>query len=456
MYANQVVAAAAIGLDGTATYTAWHPFQVAWIVGCLPGMADPGRAPRRQHRLVRHRRREVRGLPGPDGRDPVLRPAHRRAPPAPRCGPGSRCGCSRSSRPNGSPAWSSTPSCCGDSSTPGDLPPVTRSASGTSSAAETPRTSCSTRARLYSPGWTRTHAETAEACRVLDVCPLCGHAPEVSLRRRQLDDAAHLPHRRLPDGRHPAGVGRRRRHLPQRARGPGRHRRQARPARPADATSRSCSAGPCPAAPSTATPARPSGAPSSAASTTAPADRRTGSAHVRLEIADELHLLEECLGALDGMYETLLQAICAPGWATSRCRSSARPRPSRATRTRSTTCTSGPPAGSRSTGRTSARRSGRRPSDVDPLRRFLGVQPRRITMVTATREVALPTPRGWPTCCDDPDRGPHRSGPGPGRPRRTWTRLAGPPPDLYEVLVAYCLRNEDLSHSPVTTTYRTC
>ena len=36
---------------------------------------------------------------------------------------------------------------------------------------------------------------------------------------------------------------------------------------------------------------------------------RRGFGHVRLEIADELHLLDESLGALDGMYETLLQAI---------------------------------------------------------------------------------------------------------------------------------------------------
>src|SRR5207244_3032650 len=34
--ANKVVKAAAAG-----DYSAWRPFQVAWIVGCLPGMVDP-------------------------------------------------------------------------------------------------------------------------------------------------------------------------------------------------------------------------------------------------------------------------------------------------------------------------------------------------------------------------------------------------------------------------------
>ena len=47
----------------------WRPFQIGFILQCLPGLADPG--PRRQADrrppLVPHRRRQDRGVPRPDG-----------------------------------------------------------------------------------------------------------------------------------------------------------------------------------------------------------------------------------------------------------------------------------------------------------------------------------------------------------------------------------------------------
>ena len=169
-----------------------------------------------------------------------------------------------------------------------------------------------------------------------------------------------------------------------------------------------------------------------------------GFGHVRLEIADELHLLDESLGALDGMYETLLQAICgALGHqplqivgATATIegfqnqvehlyrRRDARRFP-----------VNGPAVGETFWSTT---------AHEEPLRRFLGVRPRGITMVTATREVAVAHALWLSDLRDNPARVVAAADLDPSDDTViAVARQAGD--DLYEVLVAYCLRNEDLA-----------
>jgi hypothetical protein len=168
-----------------------------------------------------------------------------------------------------------------------------------------------------------------------------------------------------------------------------------------------------------------------------------GFGHIRLEVADELHLLDESLGALDGMYETLLQAISED--------------------------LNNPPM--QIVGATATiegyqnqvqhlyRREGRRfpvnGPDVgetfwsvtvpgDPLRHYLGIRPRAITMVTATREVALTHALWVHDLLHDPALVLSEAGLDPADPvMLEEARAAGR--EFYEVLVAYCLRNEDLN-----------
>jgi hypothetical protein len=168
-----------------------------------------------------------------------------------------------------------------------------------------------------------------------------------------------------------------------------------------------------------------------------------GMGAVRLEIADELHLLEESLGALDGMYETLLQAISShlgnpplqivgatatiEGYKTQVShlyQRDARRFP-----------VNGPNVGETFWSTTLR---------TMPLRRFLGVQPRRITMVTAAREVALTHARWLGDLLTDPGQVLSEAGLDPADASNlAAARKAGS--DLYEVLLTYCLRNEDLS-----------
>jgi hypothetical protein len=165
--------------------------------------------------------------------------------------------------------------------------------------------------------------------------------------------------------------------------------------------------------------------------------------HVRLEIADELHLLEESLGALDGMYETLLQAINAGlghdpiqvVGATATIEGYQNQVQHLYQRPARRFPANGPVVGETFWSLT---------DDGDPLRSYLGVRPRGITMVTATREVAL-THAAWLAALrDTPDLVLTEAGLDPldsaaqDAASQAWR-------DLYEVLVAYCLRVEDLT-----------
>jgi hypothetical protein len=170
----------------------------------------------------------------------------------------------------------------------------------------------------------------------------------------------------------------------------------------------------------------------------------SGLSALRLEIADELHLLDESLGALDGLYESLLQAIGtqlgnAPlqivgatatleGYEVQ-CRHLYRRIPKRFP-------VAGPEVGETFWAFTER---------GNPLRRYLGVQPRGITYITAAREVAR---RHHEMLCEtltDPKAVAIEIGADPADPRVLSTlRVAAA--DLYETLVGYLLRNEDLDN----------
>src|SRR5262249_51955417 len=113
-----------------------------------------------------------------------------------------------------------------------------------------------------------------------------------------------------------------------------------------------------------------------------------GFGHLRCEITDELHLLEESLGALDGMYETLAQQIGArlgnePQHIVAATATlegyehQARPLSRRLGARRF-------PAPGPDVGETFFSYTG----PDDPLRRYVGVRPRGVTMVTAAADVA--------------------------------------------------------------------
>ena len=169
-----------------------------------------------------------------------------------------------------------------------------------------------------------------------------------------------------------------------------------------------------------------------------------GFGHVRLEIADEMHLLDESLGALDGMYETLLQTINA------RLHNA----PFQIVGATATI------EGYENQVEHLYQREARRfpvngPADPgetfwstthkdEPLRRYLGVRSRASGMVTATREVAVTHARWVTDLCNDPKAVVAEAGLDANDPDIVAEAQAAGR-DLYEVLVAYCLRNEDLT-----------
>ncbi len=168
-----------------------------------------------------------------------------------------------------------------------------------------------------------------------------------------------------------------------------------------------------------------------------------GFGHVRLEIADELHLLDESLGALDGMYESLLQRISEHlkndpfqiVGATATIEGYQNQVRHLYDRDARRFPVNGPEAGETFWSTT---RKG------DPLRRFLGVRSRASTMVTATREVAVVHDQWVRDLCDDPKSVVAEAGLETDDASIVdEARRAGE--DLFEVLVAYCLRNEDLT-----------
>ena len=168
-----------------------------------------------------------------------------------------------------------------------------------------------------------------------------------------------------------------------------------------------------------------------------------GFGHIRLEIADELHLLEESLGALDGMYETLLQAISSAlgnnslqvVGATATIEGYRSQVQHLYQRDARRFPVNGPTVGETFWSTT---------RHDDPLRRYLGVRPRGITMVTATREVALTHARWLVALQEDPSAVIAAAGLDPAD-QDVQVSAAHAWGDLYEVLVAYCLRNEDLT-----------
>ncbi|MFI8927676.1 helicase-related protein [Streptomyces sp. NPDC053474] len=164
---------------------------------------------------------------------------------------------------------------------------------------------------------------------------------------------------------------------------------------------------------------------------------------LRLEIADELHLLEESLGALDGMYETLLHAINRklrrPPFqivgATATIEGYERQVDHLYKRQAHRFPVPGPRAGENFWATA-------RPGD--PLRQYVGVRPRAGTMITATREVAVAHAEWVEDMRRRPEEVATESGLDAADPRVVQL-VQDMGEDLYEVLTAYCLRIEDLT-----------
>lgn len=169
----------------------------------------------------------------------------------------------------------------------------------------------------------------------------------------------------------------------------------------------------------------------------------SGFGGLRLEIADELHLLDESLGALDGMYETLLQAINQrfknPPFQIVGATATIEGYQNQVRHLYQRKARRFPANGPRA-GETfwSAIKPG------EPLRRYVGVRPRAGTMVTATREVAVTHAEWIEGLIRDPAAAAVEAGLDPAN-SDDLTAVCSLGAELYEVLVAYCLRIEDLT-----------
>jgi hypothetical protein len=168
---------------------------------------------------------------------------------------------------------------------------------------------------------------------------------------------------------------------------------------------------------------------------------RAGLGGLRLEIADEMHLLDEELGALDGLYETLLGAI----------NEAMKNPPMRIVGATATL------EGYREQARHLYQREGHRfpvngPTAGEnfwaytvpdrPLRRYLGLRPRRIAYTTATIETALTHRRWLDQLAARPEEVLAEAGLPADEAHLAVAREAAR--DLYEVFLAYALRNDDL------------
>jgi hypothetical protein len=434
--ANQVIEAAARDLSGKAAYTAWRPFQVAWIVGCLPGMVDPEAYP--DVNIVWF-------ATGGGKSEAYL---------------GLMIATLFYGRLTGASAgvqvWARFPLRLlalqqterfakmifhaeilrrDRADMPGDSFGIGYFVGG----GNTPNQLVAPSSPFFR-GQDPESLATAEACRVLDVCPLCGQQPEVSFdstawmmrhicRTAGCKMAGVLPvwgvdddiYRNAPsvlvgtvDKLAQLGQARQFQVLFGRA--------ISRCPKHGYTSLLECSIFGC------------------------REERRPipdGMSAIRLEIADELHLLEESLGALDGMYETLLQAISSHlgnpplqiVGATATIEGYKAQVSHLYQRDARRFPVSGPNVGETFWSTT---------SDSMPLRRFLGLQPRRITMVTAAREVALSHARWLGDLITAPGQVLAEAGLDPAdADNLTIADKAGS--DLYEVLLTYCLRNEDLS-----------
>jgi hypothetical protein len=434
--ANQVIEAAARDLSGKAAYTAWRPFQVAWIVGSLPGMVDP----------AAHQDVNIVWFATGGGKSEAYL--------------GLMIATLFYGRLTGVTAgaqvWARFPLRLlalqqterfakmifhaeilrrERNDMPGDSFGIGYFVGG----GNTPN-------RLVDPsspffrGQDPESPTTAEACRVLEICPLCEHRPEVSFdwaswtmrhicRTAGCQMAGVLPvwgidddiYRNAPsvlvgtvDKLAQLGQARQFQVLLGRA--------LLRCPKHGYTSLTECSFFGC-------------------HEVAVPVAQGMGA--VRLEIADELHLLEESLGALDGMYETLLQAISSHVGnpplqivgATATIEGYKAQVSHLYQRDARRFPVSGPNVGETFWSTT---------SHSMPLRRFLGLQPRRITMVTAAREVALSHARWLGDLLTEPGRVLTEAGLDPtDTDNLAVAAKAGG--DLYEVLLTYCLRNEDLS-----------
>ncbi|GAA2818676.1 P-loop NTPase family protein [Crossiella cryophila] len=168
-----------------------------------------------------------------------------------------------------------------------------------------------------------------------------------------------------------------------------------------------------------------------------------GFGHLRCEITDELHLLDESLGALDGMYETVVQHIgedlenrplhilAATGTIEGYDNQVQHlyQRPARRFPE--------PGPGSEQNFFSSVHHD-------DPLRRYLGICPRGTTMVTAGADVTRIHNEWLRDALADPAAAARAAGLQADDPEVVEVVRRAVAED-YEVLLGYCLRNEDMA-----------
>ncbi|KOV85338.1 hypothetical protein [Nocardia sp. NRRL S-836] len=170
---------------------------------------------------------------------------------------------------------------------------------------------------------------------------------------------------------------------------------------------------------------------------------RKGLGHLRCEITDELHLLDESLGALDGMYETVVQQIGKE----------------LGNRRLHILAATGTIEGYENQVHHLYQREARRFPEPgpdsetsffshvvhdDPLRRYIGVYPRGTTMVTAGADVTRIHNEWLIDALKDPGDTAAKAGL-PSDDQQVVDVVAQALAHDYEVLLGYCLRNEDMA-----------
>jgi len=165
----------------------------------------------------------------------------------------------------------------------------------------------------------------------------------------------------------------------------------------------------------------------------------SGMSGIQLEIQDELHLLSESLGALDGNYETLFHAISS-ALGTPCLRIIAATATVEGYREQSNHLYRRQPRRFPASGPTKEESFWALEQSGDPLRTYVAMLPRGTTLLNAAYFVAESHRRALREILEDPNAFCLRQ----GLPIEVSDAVAADVSDVYEVLVAYALRKQDL------------